>query len=80
MRDTDNVEVTISLRTDLMHSIKKYAESEGATPEEFIVDTLWALRKKRGMEELKRIQSYGRKRAEALGICTEEDLTRYLES
>ena len=80
MRDTDKVEVTISLRADLMHSIKEYAEGEEKTPEDFIVDTLWELRKKRGTDELRHIQSYGSKHAEALGMYTEEELFRYLES
>ena len=80
MINTDNVELTISLRHDLAHTIKCYAQDEGKTPEEFIVDALWALRAERAGKELKRIQEYGRERAEALGIYTEEDLFRYLES
>ena len=80
MINTDDVELTISLRHDLAHTIKRYAEDEGKTPEEFIVSALWQLRKERGMRELRKIQEYGRQRAEALGIYTEEDLFRYLES
>ena len=80
MTTTDNVQLTISLRADLAHTIKRYAEREGKTMDEFIVNTLWALRAERGKEHLKKIQSYGSKRAEALGIYTEEDLFRYLES
>ena len=80
MINTDNVELTISLRHDLAHTIKAYAEKEGITSEEFIVDALWALRVERGMKLLRKIQETGRCRAEALGIFTEEDLFRYLES
>lgn len=80
MINTDDVELTISLRHDLAHTIKAYAAKEGKTPEEFIVDALWALRAERGGKELKRIQEYGRERAEALGLYTEEDVFRYLES
>ena len=80
MINTDDVELTISLRHDLAHTIKRYAEDEDKTPEEFIVSALWQLRKERGMRELRKIQEYGRQRAEALGIYTEEDLFRYLES
>ena len=80
MINTDDVELTISLRHDLAHTIMCYAEDEGKTPEEFIVSALWQLRKERGMRDLKRIQSYWSQRAEELGIYTEEDLLRYLES
>ena len=80
MINTDNVELTISLRHDLAHTIKCYADDEGKTLEEFIVSELWQLRKERGMRDLKRIQSYWSQRAEELGIYTEEDLFRYLES
>lgn len=80
MINTDDVKLTISLRHSLAHTIKRYAEDEGKTPEEFIVSALWQLRKERGMRELRKIQEYGRQRAEALGIYTEEDLFRYLES
>ena len=80
MINTDNVELTISLRHDLAHSIKAYAAKEGKMPEQFIVDALWALRAERGMKQLRKIQEYGQQRAEALGIFTEEDLFRYLES
>ena len=79
MINTDDVELTISLRHDLAHTIKAYAAKEGKTPEEFIVAALWELRKERGMRDLKRIQSYWSQRAEELGIQTEEDLLRYLE-
>lgn len=80
MMNTDNVELTISLRHDLAHTIKCYADDEGKTLEEFIISALWQLRKERGMRDLKRIQSYWSQRAEELGIYTEEDLFRYLES
>lgn len=80
MINTDDVELTISLRHDLAHTIKAYATKEGKTPEEFIVSALWELRKERGMRDLKRIQDYWSKRADELGIQTEEDLFRYLES
>jgi hypothetical protein len=77
---TENVELTISLCADLAHTIKAYAAKEGKTPEEFVVSALWELRKGRGMRDLKRIQSYWSQRAEELGVHTEEDLIRYLES
>ena len=80
MINTDDVELTISLRHDLAHTIKRYAEDEGKTPEEFIVSALWQLRKERGMKLLRKIQETGQRRAEALGIFTEEDLFQYLES
>ena len=80
MINTDNVELTISLRHDLAHTIKAYAAKEGKTPEQFIVSVLRELRKERGMKDLKRIQSYWSKRADELGIQTEEELFRYLES
>ena len=80
MTTSENMELTIHLRADLAQSIKAYARQVGKTPEEFIVSALWELRKRRALEDLRRIQSYGSKRAEALGIHTEEDLFRYLES
>ena len=80
MTTTENVQLTISLRSDLAHSIKRYAEREGKTPEEFIVEALWKVREERARKDLKRIQRYGSKRAEALGLYTEEDVFRYLES
>ena len=44
MINTDDVELTISLRHDLAHTIKRVCrEGRGKTPEEFIVsDILWA--------------------------------------
>ena len=80
MINTDDVQLTISLRHDLAHTIKAYAAKEGKTPEEFIVATLWELRKERGMKQLRNIQEIGQRRSEALGIFTEEDLLEYLET
>ena len=80
MINTDDVQLTISLRHDLAHTIKAYAAKEGKTPEEFIVATLWELRKERGMKQLRKIQEIGQRRSEALGIFTEEDLLEYLET
>lgn len=80
MLNTDDVELTISLRHDLAHSIKAYAAREDQTPEEFVVSALWELRKERGLADLREIQKYGKARAAALGIYSEEDLFRYLES
>lgn len=80
MQDTDKVEVTISLRADLIHTIKKYAEGEEKTPEDFIVDTLWALRKKRSEDLLAKIHEGWHLRMMRLGLFSEEDLFRYLES
>ena len=80
MINPDDVELTISLRHDLAHTIKAYAAKEDQTPEEFIVSALWELRKERGMRDLKRIQSYWSQCAEELGIRTEEELLRYLKS
>ncbi len=80
MATTDNTELTISLRADLAHTIRAYAEEEGKTPEEFIVAALREIRKDRAIKELRDIQSYWSKKAEDLGIQTEEELLRYLES
>ena len=80
MINTDDVELTISLRHDLAHTLKCLAQDEGKTLEEFVVDTLWTLRAERGMKQLRKIQEIGQRRAEALGIFTEEDLLEYLES
>ena len=79
MTTPENVELTICLRADLAHTINKYAAKEGQTPEAFIVSALGELRKERALEDLRRIQSYGSKQADALGIHNEEDLFRYLE-
>lgn len=79
MINTDDVELTISLRHDLAHTIKAYAEKEGKTPEQFIVDILWAMRAERGMKQLRKIQEYGQQRAEALGLYSEDDVFRYLQ-
>lgn len=80
MLNTDDVELTISLRRDLAHSIKAYAAREGQTPEEFVVSALWELRKERGTKLLRKIQETGQRKAEELGIFSEADLFRYLES
>lgn len=80
MTNADNVEMTICLSVGLAQSIKAYAQDVGKTPEEFIASALAELRKSHALQELRRIQAYGSKRAEALGIHNEEDLFRYLES
>lgn len=80
MTTSENVEMTICLGADLAHTIKAYAARESQTPEEFIVSALTELRKERALQELRRIQAYGSKQAEALGIYNEDDLFRYLES
>ena len=80
MINTEDVQLTISLRHDLAHTIKAYAAEEGKTLEEFVVNALWELRKERGMKQLEEIQAIGQRRAEALGIFTEEDLFQFLES
>ena len=80
MINTDNVEMTISLRHDLAHTIKAYAAKEGKTPEEFIVAALWELRTKRGHELLAKIHEGWHLRMMKLGLFSEDDLFRYLES
>lgn len=80
MVDIENTELTISLRADVAHAIKAYAAQEGKTTEDFIAATLLELKKERALRELREIQEYGRQQAEALGIHTEEELFRYLES
>ncbi len=80
MVDIKNTELTISLGPNLAHAIKAYAAKEGTTPEDFIVSALRELKKQRALQELKQIQDYGRLQAEALGIYSEDDLFRYLES
>ena len=80
MINTDNVELTISLRHDLAHTIKAYATKEGKTPEEFVVDALWELRKERGRQLLATIHEGWHLRMMRLGLFSEDDLFRYLES
>lgn len=80
MTTSENLELTICLQGDLARTIKAYAAKEGQTPEEFIVSALAEVRKERGLADLREIQEYGKARAEALGIHSEEDLFRYLES
>ena len=80
MINTDNVELTISLRHDLAHSIKTYAAKEGKTPEEFIVSALWELRKERSSQLLAKIHDGWHLRMMRLGLFSEDDLFRYLES
>ena len=80
MTTSENVEMTICLGADLAHTIEAYAAKDGQTPEEFVVSALAELRKERGLADLREIQEYGKARAEGLGIHSEDDLFRYLES
>ncbi len=80
MTTADNIELTISLRADLAHTIKRYAEEEDKTPEQFIVETLWALRAERANQHLAMIHEGWQLRMLRLGLFSEEDLFRYLES
>ncbi len=72
--------ITISLPADLADAAKRMADQDGDTLDEFVANALRHARKERALKELKKIQEYGRQRAEDLGIYTEEDLFRYLES
>ena len=72
--------ITISLPTALAEEAQRIADQHGETLDEFIANALRDARKERAMKELREIQEYGRQRAEALGIYTEQDLFRYLES
>jgi hypothetical protein len=76
----DNTEVTLSLRADLLSSIKHCAEKEGKKPEEFMVEGLWKLRQERGEELLAQIHEGWHLRMMRLGLFSEDDLFRYLES
>ena len=80
MMNTDNVGLTISLRHDLAHTIKCYADDEGKTPEAFIVSTLRELKKQRALQDLAEIHEGWHLRMMRLGLFSEDDLFRYLES
>lgn len=80
MITTENTELLISLPASLAHTIKAYAAKDDKTPEEFIVDTLWELRKERSKKQLAEIQKGWHLRMMRLGLFSEEDLFRYLES
>ena len=72
--------ITISLPTDLANEAQRMADLDGETLDTFIANTLREARKKRAMKELREIQGYWSQRAAELGIHTEEDLIRHLES
>ena len=72
--------ITISLPTDLADAAQRMADQAGETLGEFIANALREARKERAMKELREIQSYWSQRAEELGIHSEEDLIRHLES
>lgn len=72
--------ITISLPTDLADAAQRMADQDGETLNDFIANALRDARKERALQELRQIQDYGRRRAEALGIYSEDDLFRYLDS
>ncbi len=74
------VTITISLPTALAHTIERQAKRSGTTVADLAVTMLWEAWSERARKDLEQIQEYGKSRAEALGIYTEEDLFRYLES
>ena len=72
--------ITISLPTDLADEAQRLADQHGETLDAFIANALRDARKERAMKELREIQAYWSQQAEELGIHTEEDLIRHLES
>ena len=72
--------ITISLPTDLADAAQRMADQDGETLDKFIANALRDARKERAMKDLREMQDYGRQKAEALGIYSEEDLFRYLKS
>ena len=80
MTTADNVELTISLRADLAHTIEKLAEAEGKTMDEFVAKVLREARAADFDNRLAMIHEGWQLRMLRLGLFSEEDLFRYLES
>ena len=80
MTTADNIELTISLQADLAHTIEKLAEAEGKTMDEFVAKVLREARAADFDNRLAKIHEGWQLRMLRLGLFSEEDLFRYLES
>ncbi len=74
------VSVSLSLPANLAHTIEQLAENDGKTLDKFIVDALWQLRAERARNDLAKIHEGWHLRMMRLGLFSEADLWRYLES
>lgn len=74
------VKKTISLPPDLAREAEAMAKSEGKTLSAIIQEALREARARRLQGEFGLLQGFWSERAKALGILTEEDLDRHLQS
>ena len=72
--------ITISLPMDLADAVERMAEHEGETLDEFVAKALKDARKAEFDRSLAKIHEGWHLRMMRLGLFSEEDLLRYLES
>ena len=74
------VRKTISLPPELAREAEEVARAEGKSLSGVIQDALRMAREMRHTRELREIQGYWSGKARDMGVLTEEDLERYLET
>ncbi len=74
------VKKTISLPPDLARDAEAMAKAEGKTLSAIVQEALREARARRLQREFGALQNFWSERAKALGILTEEDLERHLQS
>jgi hypothetical protein len=75
-----SVRKTISLPSDLARAVERQAKSEGKSLSGVVQEALRVARRQRLREEYQGVQGYWGRRARELGVVTEADLERYLQT